>query len=93
MKVSNAYFLLCLSSLRFRWDFLSVALLYVVGVFAYDFRDVVIVYHPVGRDGFCVIFDFLQDSLAEFSKESGVMTSFWRYNWKIGDQNTHQNTK
>ena len=41
-------------------------------VFAYDFCDVVVVYHPVGGDRLCDILDFYQGYLADLSKENDV---------------------
>lgn len=65
-------FLICLSSYAFVGIFLFVALLNCVGVFAYNFCDFIVAYHSVGGDGLCGILDFLQDNLAELSKENDV---------------------
>ena len=41
-------------------------------VFAYDFCDVVVIYHSIGGDRLCYVIGFYQDYLADLSKENGV---------------------
>ena len=64
-------FLICLSSLRFV-RILLLVLIYCVVVFAYDFCDVVVIYHSIGGDRLCYIIGFYQDYLADLSKEKGI---------------------
>ena len=82
MGVSNIHFF-NLSTL-FGGILLVVVLLFCAVVFAYDFCDVAVVYHPFGGDHLSDTLHFYHGYIAIYRRRMMLMTSFWKYNWMIG---------